>query len=156
VEVKLSAEQIVAIDRLLELLPIFEDPEFVPATWPERFSIDSQGYRREHMPYPDYHPSVEEFRDRYPALVAGIHPYDALPEDETTEGIPFSVTGATFSHEYFAKATLDQIRRYFILLGRGERFCDGHIDGEFLAGKIVAALHRLAELRSINEKERQT
>src|SRR5688500_18811855 len=137
----------VAIDRLLELLPIFEYPEFVAATWPERFSIDANGHRREHMPYPDYHPMVEEFRNRYPALVAGIHPYEALPEDETQEGVPFSVTGATFTHEYFAKATLDQIRRYLMLLGRGERFCDGHIDGEFRAGKVVAALRRLAVLR---------
>lgn len=142
----MEASQREAIDRLLELLPIFEDPDFIPATWPERFHIDEEGKRHEHFPYPDYHPAVEEFRNQYPALTAGIHPYDPLPEDETAEGILFSVTGATFSQEYFAKATLDQIRRYLMLLGRGERFCDGHIDGEFRAGKIVMALRRLVEL----------
>ena len=155
-EGRLSSEQVLAIDRLLELLPVFEDAGFVPGVWPERFSIDSQGYRRDFAPYPDYHPDVEEFRNRYPALVMGIDPYKALPEDGTPEGIPFSVTGATFSHEYFDTATVDQIRRYFMLLGRGERFCDGHIDGEFRDGKILAALRRLAILRSINENDQET
>lgn len=142
-----TPEQREAIDRLLELLPTFEDPGFIPATWPERFHIDEEGKRHEHFPYPDYHPAVEEFRDRYPAFTDGIHPYEALPGDETAEGIPFSVTGATFSQEYFAQATLDQIHRYFALLSRGERFCDGHIDGEFRAGKVVAALRRLVVLK---------
>ncbi len=142
-------DQVEAIDHLLELLPTFEDPEFVPATWPERFAIDDKGVRHQHVPYPDYHPAVEEFRNRYPALTAGMHPYNALPEDQTREGIPFSVTGATFSIPYFESATVDQIRRYFALLGRGERFCDGHIDGEFREGKIVAALRRLAVLREM-------
>lgn len=143
----LTPEQIAAIDLLLELLPTFEDPEFVPATWPERFHVDSDGKKHQHMPYPDYHPAVEEFRNRYPTLVDGIHPYEALPEDETTEGVEFNVLGTTFDQEYFARATLNQIRRYFMLLGRGERFCDGHIDSEFKDGKIVAALHRLIELK---------
>ncbi|MBC8064164.1 MAG: hypothetical protein H7Y17_04995 [Chlorobia bacterium] len=142
----MDATQIAAIDRLLELLPTFEDPEFVPAVWPERFHIDAEGKRIEHVPYPDYHPAVEEFRNRYPALVAGIHPYDALPEDDTPDGVTFSVLGTTYDQAYFAKATIDQIRRYLMLLGRGERFCDGHIDGEFRAEKVVAALKRLAEM----------
>ncbi len=146
-DAEISEAQIAAIGRLLEFLPIFEDPQFEPATWPERSYINSDGKRVMNMPYPDYHPKVEEFRDCHPALVAGIHPYDPLPEDETQEGVPFSVTGATFTEEYFAKATIDQIRRYLMLLGRGERFCDGHIDGEFRDGKVVAALRRLAILR---------
>lgn len=143
----MDASQREAIDQLLKFLPIFEDPEFIPATWPERSYINKEGKRVMNMPYPDYHPAVEEFRNQYPALAAGIHPYDPLPEDETAEGIPFSVTGATFTEEYFAKATLDQIRRYLMLLGRGERFCDGHIDGEFREGKIIMALRRLQVLR---------
>lgn len=143
----MEASQQEAIDRLLEFLPIFEDPGFVPAVWPDRSYIDKGGKKVMGMPYPDYHPKVEEFRDCYPALAGGIHPYEPLPEDETQEGIPFSVAGATFTEEYFARATLDQVRRYLMLLGRGERFCDGHIDGEFRAGKIVMALRRLAVLR---------
>lgn len=142
----MEASQREAIERLLQFLPIFEDPGFVAATWPERFYTNAEGKQVMNMPYPDYHPSVEEFRNQYPALVMGIHPYEPLPEDQTQEGIPFSVTGATFTEEYFDKASIDQIRRYLMLLSRGERFCDGHIDGEFRTGKVVMALRRLAVL----------
>jgi hypothetical protein len=141
-----------AIGSLLELLPEFEAPDFVPATWPERFRIDENGVRHEHVPYPDYAPAVEEFLRRAPGFIAGIHPYDALPEDASQEGIVFSVLGVSFPLEYFQTATVGQIRRYFVLLFRGERFCDGHIDGEFKAGKVTAALKRLKELREhLNE-----
>ena len=98
------------------------------------------------MPYPDYHPAVEEFRERYPAVAGHIHPYNALPEDHHPEGVEFNVLGTSFSCEYFANATFNQVCRYLMLLGRGERFCDGHIAGEFKSGKIVAALRRMAEL----------
>lgn len=144
----LSADEIAAIDRVLELLPAFEDPTFVPAVWPDRGIVDERGVRHEQMPYPDYHPAVEEFRNRYPAMAGSVHPYHALPEDGHPGGVTFSPMGSTFPLEYFETATLDQIRRYFMLLGRGERFCDGHIDGEFRAGKIVAALRRIARIRS--------
>ncbi|MCC7230861.1 MAG: hypothetical protein IT203_10740 [Fimbriimonadaceae bacterium] len=144
---KLTQAQIAVIDQLLELLPSFENPEFVPATWSDPFYFDKDGVRQMMMPYPSYHPVVAEFLNRYPLLADGIHPYEALPEDETREGVEFNVLGTTFDADYFANATIDQIRRYFMLLGRGERFCDGHIDGEFKEGKVVAALHRLAVLR---------
>ena len=141
-----------AIGRLLELLPTFEAPDFVPATWPERFRIDENGVRHEHVPYPDYAPAVEEFRRRAPGFIAGIHPYRALPEDASQDGIVFSVLGTSFPLEYFQTATVDQIRRYFVLLFRGERFCDGHIEGEFKAGKVTAALKRLKELAPAYKK----
>ncbi len=142
----LTDAQCDAIASLLELLPIFEAPDFVPGEWPERSYVDKAGVRIINMPYPDYHPSVEAFRERMGALTSGIHPYLALPEDGTPEDIPFSVTGVSFPLEYFETATVDQIRRYFALLNRGERFCDGHIDGEFRSGKIQAALRRLRAL----------
>lgn len=145
---QLSAEELAAIDAVLELLPTFEDPAFVPATWPDRSYVDQQGVRCQSMPYPDYHPAVEEFRRRYPAMAASVHPYHALPEDESPDDIPFNVLGTSFPIEYFETATLDQVRRYLMLLGRGERFCDGHIDGEFRSGKIVAAMRRVAVLRA--------
>ena len=141
-----------AIERLLGLLPAFEAPDFVPATWPPRFQIDEAGVRHEHMPYPDYAPEVEQFRDWAPAFTAGIHPYNALPEDETPNGIEFNVLGTSFPLEYFESASIDQIRRYFSLLNRGERFCDGHIGGEFEAGKVQAALQRLAALLAESEE----
>ncbi len=142
-----TPEELQAIDRLLEFLPSFESPEFEPAVWPKNERIDENGVRRIQMPYPEYSEIVEEFRNLYPAFASSVHPYDPLPEDETQGGVPFNVMGATFSEQYFSRATIDQIRRYLMLLGRGERFCDGHIAGEFQEGKVVAALRRLAELR---------
>lgn len=141
-----SPRQRKAVNRLLDLLPALESADFVPATWPPRFHIDEAGVRHEHMPYPDYAPEVEEFLRVMPAFTADIHPYKALPEDDSQEDVPFSVLGASWPIEYFEEATVDQIRRYFALLHRGERFCDGHIGGEFEAGKVQAALRRLATL----------
>ena len=143
----LTPQQVAAIDRLVEFLPTFEDPNFVPGTWPERHMTGKDGKKILQSPYPDYHPAVEEFRSAYSALTNGIHPYDALPEDESPDGVQFSVLGTTYPIEYFDTATLDQIRRYLMLLGRGERFCDGHIYGEFVDGKVVRALRRLAKIR---------
>lgn len=150
-KLKLTAEQVQAIDRLLELLPIFEDPDFVPAVWPDRSYVGKDGVRVNAMPYPDFHEAVEEFRNLYPQLKGNIHPYEPLPEDPSPDGVPFNVLGASWPVEWFVTATIDQIRRYMALLGRGERFCDGHIDGEFLAGKVVAALRRLRELKREGE-----
>lgn len=142
----MSPDRLAAAQALLELLPTFEDPDFVPATWPPRFHIDENGDRIEHMPYPDYHPVVERFRDLYWKFTAGVHPYEPLPEDETQEGIAFSPGGVTFPLEYFETASIDQIARFFVLMNRGERFGDGHIESQFKSGKVVAALRRLKEL----------
>jgi hypothetical protein len=141
----MSPEMRRAIEVLIELLPQFESPDFVPATWPKRFAMGKDGKQYQCMPYPDYHPAVERFRDLYPTVSSGIHPYEALPEDESPHGIEFSPFGVSFPVEYFETATLDQIRRYFVLINRGERFSDGHIDGEFRSGKVVAAMKRLRQ-----------
>jgi len=44
-------------------------------------------------------------------------------------------------------ATVDQIRRYFNLCTRAERFCDGAIEGHIENGLIPAALCQLRRLR---------
>lgn len=135
------------VDRLLELLPLFESKDFVAATWPKRPPVIKDGKTYEQMPYPDYDPAVERFR----SLPSFVHPYDPLPEDTDQEGIKFSVLGAHFPLEYFETATANQVLRYISLLHRGERFCDGHIAGEFESGAVVAALRRLKQLRAESE-----
>ncbi|HJP82018.1 MAG TPA: DUF6508 domain-containing protein [Fimbriimonadaceae bacterium] len=102
------------------------------------------------MPYPDYDPKVLQFMEASSKFTDGIDPYAPLPEDKVVNGVIFSVSGTTFPLEFFREATLNQIRRYLRLLERGERFCDGHIEGEFRDGKVVAALTRLAEIRNSN------
>ncbi len=66
--------------------------------------------------------------------------------------MPFDVMGLRFRPEYFETATLNQVRRYLMLCTRGERFCDGHVAGEFDSGALLAALRRLRVLR--NEMDR--
>lgn len=72
-----------------------------------------------------------------------IDAYRPLPEDPegTTEWFSDAVTP-----EYFATATLNQVRRYLFRCSRGERFCDGAVAGECENGRMLAALGRLKEL----------
>lgn len=144
----LTLEEIAVIDELLTFLPVFENSEFKPATWPKRTYLNAKGQEVMMMPSPDYAKEVEEFRTLYPRLAGAVHPYDRLPEDDAAEGIKFSPGGTTFSIEYFSTASFHQVCRYLMLLGRGERFCDGHIEGEIKNGKVGAALRRLAVLRA--------
>lgn len=135
------------IDRMLEVLKVVESPDFVPFTWPEQEERIENGVRVLQMPYPVYHEVVYQLWKLLYETTAYIDPYAPLPEDPTQDGIPFSVLGAHFPRDYFESATLNQVRRYLVLCTRGERFCDGHIAGEFAGGSIVAALRRLRKLR---------
>ena len=72
-----------------------------------------------------------------------IDPYGQLLEDPTQDGIEFSGAGANLSPEYFETATVNQVRRYLVLLTRGERFCDGYIASQFDEGVLLAAFRRL-------------
>jgi hypothetical protein len=136
------------IDAVLEFLDDFEDPNFVAAVWypPIKSIIDGQEVT--HMPYPTYSDRFEEFWKTFHSTGGFIHPYNALPEDETDQGIEFSVMGAHFSKEYLETATVDQIRRCLSLFRRGERFCDGYTESQFLNGSVTAALLRLKALRN--------
>lgn len=136
------------IDAVLEFLPELEDPSFVAATWdpPHKSFID--GKEVTHMPYPTYTARFEEFWKTFHKTGGFIHPYNALPEDPDESGIEFSVLGACFTPEYIETATLDQIRRCLSLFKRGERFCDGYTESQFLNGSITAALRRLKVLRT--------
>ena len=136
------------IDAVLEFLPEFEDPGFVAATWDPPLKTVIDGKEVTHMPYPNYTERFEEFWKTFSETGGFIHPYNALPEDPNEDGIEFSVLGAHFSPEYISTATLDQIRRCLSLFRRGEHFCDGYTEGQFLNGSITAALRRLKEIRN--------
>lgn len=135
------------IDQVLAFLPIIESPDFIPATWPKLDDRIVDGKRVTPMPYPEYNPVVDQLWNTFSQSGGFVHPYDALPEDPTEDGVTFSVLGAHFPPEYFQTATLNQVRRYLVLCSRGERFCDGHIESEFQSGSVVAALRRLHDLR---------
>ena len=100
------------------------------------------------MPYPTYTARFEEFWRTFLKTGGFIHPYNALPEDADEAGIEFSVLGAHFTREYIQSATLNQVRRCLSLYRRGERFCDGYTESQFLNGSITAVLRRLKEIRN--------
>lgn len=136
------------IEAVLSLKPIFDSlsvEEF--RSWNGWEPMDlPEGGQALHVPYPDYHPVVSQWFDLLYQTPFYIDPYAALPEDPTPDGVPFSVMGAHFPPEYFENATLDQVRRYMLLCTRGEKFCDGHIAGEFEGGVIQAAFARLSDV----------
>ncbi|MDQ2985944.1 MAG: DUF6508 domain-containing protein [Armatimonadota bacterium] len=135
------------IDETLAYLPFFEDRSFVPFVWEPMRPMMKDGKEVWHVPYPICDDKVDGFWRTFAKTGGFIHPYDALPEDATQGGIQFSVLGAHFPIEYFETATLNQVRRYLSLCTRGERFCDGHIAGQFENGCIIAALRRVAALK---------
>lgn len=136
------------IDRMLELLNVIEAPDVVPFTWPEQEERIENGVKVMQWPYPDYHPVVDEMWQLLYNTSAYIDPYKVLPEDPRgledgadTLSVLNNCPGA------IPTATLNQIRRYLVLCTRGERFCTGYIAGEFESGSMLAAFHRLKELR---------
>jgi hypothetical protein len=131
------------IDRMLELLAIFEAPDFRAAAWPKLEPRVVEGRVVHPMPYPIYHPAVDRYRSLCWQTTCALDPYAALPEDpEGVETIEVLKT-----REAMERATLNQIRRYFALCTRAERFCDGYIDGQFETGVFLAALRRVRVLR---------
>lgn len=126
------------IDRLLELLPAFEEPGLVVAVWPDRPG---------QMPYPDYHPVVERFYEVLKTTGIFCDPYAVVPGDPPDLQPGMETAKVLQSPADIERANLAQLRRYFILCSRLERFCDGYFDGQFRSGNFVAALRRLKTLR---------
>jgi hypothetical protein len=119
--------------------------------WTPSEKIERDGKTMYTMGYPTYHPLVEKFLGLAWSTTAYVHPYDPLPEDEPPGGIQASVPGHYWSPEYFAVASLDQVRRYLTYIKRAERFHDGYIEGQFQNGSIAAAVGRVRQLRCERE-----
>lgn len=138
------------IDRMLKLLPIIEDRGFQVAVWPEHEPREVDGMMVHQIPYPEYHPVIDQLRDLWLNSSCYTNPYEILPEDPLGLN-PDSMEAATVltSARDMESATLNQIRRYFILCTRGEHFCDGYIGGQFRDGAFQAALARLKLLREL-------
>lgn len=134
--------------RMLAYLPIFEEPSFVPATWIKFEPEMIEGRLVHRLPYPEYHEKVEEFRNLCFGSTCRIDPYSVLPEDAPGTEPGLDTARVITSEAEIAGATLDQIRRYFVLCVRAERFCDGYIEGQLKLGTIQAALRRVSELRN--------
>lgn len=141
------------IDHMLELLDPILAPGFDLANWPDRTHIGADGQPVLQFPYPDYHPIVGEFIQFCYDSSTFTDPYASLPEDPLARGEEEPATAQVLtSAEDMESATLAQIRRYFIILTRGERFCDGYIAQEFEDGVLQATVRPLRELRDAMEE----
>lgn len=135
------------IDKLLELLPVMEEAGFVVATWPDREPAVQGEIVAQQMPYPTYHAVIDQFIALVSNSTLACDPYAILPEDPPGLVAGTGTTGVLQTANQMQTATLGQLRRYFMLCARGERFCEGYVDGQFQTGALVAAFRRLKSLR---------
>jgi hypothetical protein len=135
------------IDKMLALLPIIEAEGFQAASWPKREPVEVNGELIQHVPYPEYHSAIDQFRKFCYETSCFIEPYEVLPEDPAGTEPGTSTFNVLKNASDMSHATVDQIRRYFILCNRAERFCDGAIEGAIENGLIPAALRQLRRLR---------
>src|SRR5665647_1066441 len=102
------------IDCMLEVMKIIEAPDFRIAVWPRRNPDEVGGGPVYQMPYPDYHPVVEKFRELCYETSAYIDPYAVLPEDPSGLDAETGVSGLLSSPGDMESASLNQIRRYLV------------------------------------------
>lgn len=128
-------------------LPTIQDIEvlsaYLPRLYAEGFSpvLGWEGGERQPdgsytMPYPTYHPLVEEFF----RLVSGAwldHEYD-----------PEQAYRMLKDEDMIKRASLPQIRTMLTFCVRGERFSDGHWGEMIEKGYVRRLLERLNEIKS--------
>ncbi len=140
------------IEEVLRLKPVFDSltvDQFRSWNGWEPWEIEP-GVQVLHVPYPDYHPVVQQWNVAVNYTPFHIDPYREVPGKEG--GVPpprflgIGARGNPSPQEFFRDADLDEVRQYMSACHRGEKWCDGHIAGEFERGVIQAAFERLAQL----------
>jgi hypothetical protein len=119
----------------------FEDlssEEFIPCQWIVPEPLVEDGKTVHYVGWPEYDPRVEAF---FFAVWSepGLNPYN--------EGDWQEFYGSFWTNpSRFESATVDDLRRFFMILKRRERFGDGTIESAFKKGLMRSALLRLREL----------
>jgi hypothetical protein len=139
------------INRILALKPIFDSltsDEF--RSWKVTDRIQLEGGREFiQLPWPEYHPIFQEWSDMVWNTPFFIDPYHGIKSGDPIPDPKFLDIGkrnhSTIA-DFFANATLATIRQYMAVCIRGERWCEGHVAGEFERGVIQAAFNRLEQL----------
>ena len=130
----LRASNLAAIDELLALLPAFEAEGFTAAkSWTG--GETSPGVHTWQVPI--YVDAVRTFID-----VASKDFWQDFEYIEKNAGQWLKRPG------FIEQAGLEEIKTMLTFIIRGERFCDGHIQGRIEDGHVVALLRRLRRLRS--------
>jgi hypothetical protein len=136
-----------SMDRVLGLLPTLEDPNFKVGEWHGGDTRVEDGQKVMSMPFIAYHPAIKKLWKILYDSSAYIDAYAQLPEDIIPMGEEFCPQTIHLTPRYFETATLNQVRRYLVLITRGERLCEGYIAQQHESGALVVALRRLRSLR---------
>jgi hypothetical protein len=122
------------IEELTAFLPGLYAPGFSPVLKWERSGKSEDSTLS--LPYPDYHPLVEEF---FRAVSSAWLDYEYNPEQAYQ----------MLKDEHLIKtATLPQIKSMLTFCVRGERFSDGHWGEMIEKGYIRRLLERLSEIKA--------
>ncbi len=134
------------LEAFLALAAEMERPGFVPGHCVNHPPVEKDGVMVHQMPYWAYGSEVSAFMPLCFSTSLFIDPYAVLPEDPPGSE-PNTTLFALFPTPHdFKNATIDQLRRYFVLCVRGERFCEGLIAGQMEKGCFHAAVSRVREL----------
>jgi hypothetical protein len=139
------------IDRILALKSTFDSlslDEF--RAWQGGDTIQLEGgCEAVHVPWPSYHPVVQEWIEAVWDTPFCIDPYHGIKDGEPIPDPKFLNIGEAdypSPAEFFETASLATVRQYMAVCIRGEKWCDGHIAAEFERGVIQAAFARLENL----------
>jgi hypothetical protein len=117
----------------------------------ERFGVyqERAGDKIHQVPYLSYYPAVWEWNEAVHATKFYINPYRGENSGNLNPHSRFLNIGAEgypTPEAFFGNAVPDEVRQYMAICLRGEKWCDGHIAGEFERGVIQAAFQRLEQL----------
>ena len=115
------------IARLLEFLPIFENPQY-------QFVSQWQDF------YPVYLPDVYRFF----RLVSQLRCFDSNYTDRQARKIISSI-------DSIQTASLNEVCDALTFCARGERFCYGYWNSVLQSGKLVSILKRLQIIQKLNK-----
>jgi hypothetical protein len=143
---QLTAPSKADLDRILALKPTFDSlsiNDFRAWQGGEKVKLED-GSEVLHVPWPEYHPVVQEWTKAVWDSPFYIDPYHgAGPSNPNPHARFLDINRPS---DFFRNATLYDVRQYMAVCIRGEKWSDGHIAGEFERGVIRSALARLETL----------
>lgn len=147
----LTAPAVEDVERILAYKPTFDRlplQEFIGWEGGDKIELEG-GAEAIQFPWPKYHPVVHDWSEAVYETMFYIDPYHGIKDGEPIPDPKFLNIGEQ-DHpkpsDFFASSCLSTVRQYMAVCIRGEKWCDGHIAGEFERGVIQAAFNRLKEL----------
>jgi Family of unknown function (DUF6508) len=147
----LTGPSLADIDHILALKATFDSlslDEFRAWKGGDTVQLEDGG-EAIHLPWPSYHPVVQEWIEAVWDTPFYIDPYHGIRDGDPIPDPKFlniGEAGYPSPVEFFQASNLSMVRQYMAVCIRGEKWCDGHIAAEFERGVIQAAFARLSGL----------